>query len=190
VQQTPLTVRRWKRVEYDRLVELGAFEHEPVELLGGYLIVAEPQGPHHASSIERVDYAVRAVLPTGWIVRVQAPIALDDDSEPEPDVAVVRGRPGDSRNAHPRSPALVIEVAEASLRFDRRRKGSLYARAGLSEYWIVNLVDRVLEVYREPAPRPAAPYGWAYRSVTRLQPPAVVQITAVGVTLGVADLLP
>lgn len=190
MRQAPLTVRRWKRVEYDRLVELGAFEREPIELLGGQLIVAEPQGPYHASAIERVDYAVRAVLPPGWIVRVQAPIALDEDSEPEPDVAVVRGRPGESRDAHPSHPALVIEVADASLRFDRRRKGSLYARAGLPEYWIVNLVDRVLEVYRAPVPESGAPYGWAYRSVTRLLPPAVVEIAAIGVTLAVAELLP
>ena len=189
MKQAPLTVRRWKRVEYDRLVELGAFDREPIELLGGHLIVAEPQGPYHASSIRRVDYAVRAVLPPGWLVCVQAPIALDDESEPEPDIAVVRGHLGDYRDAHPSRPELVIEVADASLRFDRRRKGSLYARAGLPEYWIVNLVDRVLEVYREPAPEPAAPYGWAYHSVARLLPPAVVEIATIGVTLAVADLL-
>jgi Uma2 family endonuclease len=72
---------------------------------------------------------VRAAVPSGWIVRCQAPIALDDESEPEPDVAVVRGSHDDYLESHPERPALVIEVAESSLRLDRRDKGSLYARA-------------------------------------------------------------
>lgn len=191
VKQQPLTIRRWKRAEYDRLVELGTFDGEPLELIGGELIVAEPQGAYHYSGIERVDYAVRAVLPAGWTVRVQAPISLDDESEPEPDVAVVQGHPGSYREAHPTRPALVVEVAESSLTFDRRRKGSLYARAGLPEYWIVNLIHRGLEVYREPAPDSAAPYGWSYRSVVTLTPPAVVELAGVsGARVAVADLLP
>ena len=82
--QTPLTVKRWQRSEYDRLVELGAFMGEPVELIAGQLIVAEPQGSYHASALSRVDYAVRFRVPPGWFVRVQAPLSLDAESEPEP----------------------------------------------------------------------------------------------------------
>jgi Uma2 family endonuclease len=191
VKQAPLSVRRWKRVEYDRLIELGAFDREPLELIGGQLIVAEPQGAYHASSIQRVDYALRAALPQGWIVSVQSPVSLDDESEPEPDLAVVQGSPGDYRDAHPTRPTLVVEVAESSLTFDRRDKGSLYARAGLQDYWIVNLGDRVLEVYREPVPDPSAPYGWRYRSVVRLTPADVVELAGVSaVRVAVADLLP
>src|SRR6266852_6507261 len=137
--QAPLTLRRWKRIEYDRLVELGVFEGEPLELIGGQLVVPEPQYPYHASAISAADYAIRAVLPACWTVRLQAPISLDDESEPEPDVVVVQGRPTDYRHAHPARPALTIEVAESSVTFDRQHKGSLYARAGLPEYWIVNL---------------------------------------------------
>ncbi len=117
---------------------------------------------------------MRAVLPPGWLVRIQLPVSLDDESEPEPDLVVVPGRPGDYRESHPERPVLAIEVAESSLSFDREQKGSLYARAGVQDYWIVNLVDRVLEVYRDPGPDPAAIYGWRYRSVTTLLPPAVV----------------
>jgi Uma2 family endonuclease len=191
VKQAPLSVRRWKRVEYDRLIELGAFDREPLELIGGQLIVAEPQGAYHASSIQRVDYALRAALPQGWIVSVQSPVSLDDESEPEPDLAVVQGSPGDYRDAHPTRPTLVVEVAESSLTFDRRDKGSLYARAGLQDYWIVNLGDRVLEVYREPVPDPSAPYGWRYRSVVRLTPADVVELAGVSAArVAVADLLP
>jgi len=189
--QAPLTLRRWTRSEYDRLVNLGVFDREPIELLAGQLVVAEPHGAYHASSISAADYAVRAALPPGWLVRVQLPIGLDDESEPEPDLAVVPGRPGDYRAAHPERPALVVEVAESSLDFDRQHKGSLYARARIEDYWIVNLVDRVVEVYREPGADPSAIHGWRYRSVTTLAPSAVVVPLALpSARIAVADLLP
>jgi len=189
--QAPLTLRRWKRTEYERLVALGVFHGEPIELIGGQLVVAEPQYPYHASAISAADYALRAVLPPGWIVRVQAPVSLDDESEPEPDLAVVPGRPTDYREAHPARPALAVEVAASSLDFDRRQKSSLYARAGIRDYWIVNLVDRLLEVHRDPEPDPSAPYGWRYRSVTALAPPALVAPLAfTSSRIAVADLLP
>src|SRR5205085_348286 len=93
------------------------------------------------TELRRFAARIRASLPPGWIVRVQAPLALDDESAPEPDVAVVRGRHADYRSAHPTRAALIVEVAESSLTFDRVQKGSLYARAGIVDYWIVNLVD-------------------------------------------------
>src|SRR5213593_3785696 len=172
--QLPLTLRRWKRAEYEHLVDLGLFQGDPIELIAGQLVVAEPQGAYHASAVTRVDYALRAIIPEGWIVRIQAPVSLDDESEPEPDLAVVPGRPGDYRDSHPAHPALLVEVAESSLEFDRASKGSLYARAAVPDYWIVNLVDGVVEVYREPEPDASALFGWRYRSVTRLAPPATV----------------
>ena len=189
--QVPLTERRWRRDEYDRLVELGVLQGEPVELIGGQLLVAEPQGPYHASAISAVDYALRAVLPPGWMVRLQAPVWLDDESEPEPDLVVVPGQPSDYRNAHPIRPTLAVEVAETSLGFDRERKGSLYARAGILDYWVVNLVDGGLEVYRDPTPDPGAPFSWRYQSVTRLRPPATVALLGVpSCRVAVAALLP
>jgi Uma2 family endonuclease len=189
--QVPLTLRRWQRAEYERLVDLGVFQGEPIELIGGQLIVAEPQGPYHASAVTKIDYALRVVLSPGWIVGLQAPVSLDDDSEPEPDLVVVRGSPGDYRMSHPARPALAVEVAESSLEFDRERKGSLYARAGIPDYWIVNLVDRLLEVYRDPEPNPTAPYGWRYRTLMPLTPPdAVVPLAFASSQLAVTDLLP
>lgn len=172
--QPPLTVKRWKRAEYERLVDLGVFAGDPVELIGGHLIVAEPQNSPHATAVGAADDALRAALPMGFIVRAQMPISLDEDSAPEPDLAVVRGRRGDYSQEHPTRAVLVIEVADSSLHFDRREKGSLYARARIAEYWIVNLIDRVLEVYRAPEPDPTAPHGWRYRAVFRLAPPAMV----------------
>jgi Uma2 family endonuclease len=189
--QAPLTVRRWKRIEYDRLVDLGAFEDEPLELIGGQLIVAEPKGAYHSSAVTAADYALRAALPSGWLVRNQQPVSLDDESEPEPDLAVVPGRPGDYRDAHPGRPALAVEVAHSSLLFDREHKGSLYARAGIEDYWIINLIDGVLEIYRDPGPDPAAIYGWRYRSVTTLAPPALaIPLAFASTHIAVTDLLP
>ena len=188
--QAPLSVRRWTREEYDRLVALGVFDGEPLELIGGQLIVAEPQGSYHAGIVFTVADVIRAALPTGFVVRVQGPIALDDDSEPEPDVTVVSGRHEDYFTAHPQRPALVVEVAESSLRFDRRQKESLYARGGVRDYWIVNLVDRVLEVYRDPRADVSAVYGWRYGSVARLTAPAdVALLTVPNVRIAVGDLL-
>ncbi len=94
-RQAPLTLRRWTRAEYDRLVDLGVLHGEPVELIGGQLVVAEPQGSYHATAIGAVDDALRAALPPGWVVRAQMPVALDDESEPEPDLAVVPGERAD-----------------------------------------------------------------------------------------------
>ena len=137
MRQAPFTSKHWRRMEYERLVDLGVFEGEPLELIGGQLIVAEPKGSPHAAGVEMAGEALRAALPPGWVVRMQNPVALDDESVPEPDVAVVRGRHSDYRHAHPARAALIIEVAESSLAFDRKQKGSLYARAGIADYWIV-----------------------------------------------------
>ena len=184
--------RRWTRVEYDRLIDAGVFQpREPIELLGGLLVVAEPQGDAHFTAIRLADDALRAIFGPGWEVRAQGPIALDAESEPEPDVAVVPGTARDYRAGHPTHAVLVVEVAESSLRRDREDKGSLYARAGIADYWIVNLVDRVLEVFREPGQDPAAPFGWRYQSVTTVGPEGTVSpLAAHGSLIPVADLLP
>lgn len=161
-----------------------------MELIGGHLVVAEPQGSYHASRVGATSDVLRAALPPGWLVRVQMPVALDDESEPEPDLALVPGAWANYDTDHPARPALVIEVAESSLSFDREDKGSLYARGGIRDYWILNLVDRVLEVYRDPGPDAAAPYGWRYRAVERRAPGAVVSLEALpAVRIPVDDLL-
>jgi Uma2 family endonuclease len=188
----PLRTRRWTRAEYERLIEVGVFRPgEPIELLGGQLVVSEPQKSEHHTAIGLVEDALRAALPPGWLVRSQGPVELDDESEPEPDIAVA---PGDRRTysrRHPSRPVLVVEVAESSLAFDREYKGGLYARAGLEDYWIVNLVDRVVEVYRQPVADAAAPFGWRYatREVRRAESP-VEPLAVPGTRVRVSDLLP
>jgi Uma2 family endonuclease len=167
------------------------FRGDPVELIGGQLVVSEPQGSRHATAVGTADDALRAVLPRGWLVRGQMPIALDDESAPEPDLALLAGTRAHYRDAHPARPGLVVEVADASLDFDRHQEGSLYARAGVRAYWIVNLLDDVVEVYRDPGPDLSAPYGFRYRSVDTLRPPSVIAPLAIpSVAIAVLDLLP
>ncbi len=164
---------------------------EEIELIGGELMVAEPQGAPHYTAIRKTAKALEAAFGPGWEVRTEGPIGLDDESEPEPDVAVVPGAPDDYARAHPSRPALTVEVAESSLALDRQRKGSLYARAGLPDYWVLNLVDRVLEVYREPAPDSAAPFGWRYgRSEVFEASARVTPLAAPGSSIPVSQLLP
>jgi len=161
--------RRWKRIEYDKLIDRGCFEPgERLELLGGQLIVREPQGGAHALGIELVAEVLREAFGATARVRVQLPIALDEESEPEPDVSVVSGPLADADPALPSGALLIVEVSDSSLTLDRTEKASLYARAGIADYWILNLAERVLEVHREPMPGSTALYGWRYRLVHRL----------------------
>ena len=107
-----IQTKRWTRVEYERLIDLGVFgPQDRLELLGGQLVVAEPQGTDHYSAILRSTRVLQAAFGAGWLVRPQGPVALDDESEPEPDVAVVSGDIDDYRLAHAARPVLAIEVA-------------------------------------------------------------------------------
>ncbi|MEQ8456479.1 MAG: Uma2 family endonuclease [Sandaracinaceae bacterium] len=141
-------VRRLRRAEYDRLVEEGAFADERVELIRGVIIRRPPQGPTHTSPIDRLTELLVLKLSGRARVRVQGPLIAPDDSEPEPDLAVIP--PGDYDDAHPSVAWLVIEVAESSLSYDRLTKAPLYAAMGVPEYWIVNVREAAIEVHRQP----------------------------------------
>jgi len=184
--------RRWSRAEYDRLIAEGVFQpDERIELIAGELVVREPQHTPHATAIELALDALRGAFGPGWRVRVQLPVALDDESEPEPDVAVAPGNARDYLRSHPVRPVLIVEISESSLAFDRWEKGSLYARAGIADYWIVNLVDRVVEVYRDPEPDAGAAHGWRYRSAITLRMGDVVApLSAPNARIPLAELLP
>jgi Uma2 family endonuclease len=185
-------IRRWTRVEYDRLIDLGVFQPgERLELLDGWLVVREPQGTGHSAAIRRVLAVLRRTLGDAWQIDSQLPVALDDRSEPEPDVFVVTKDPNNYLDAHPSHPLLIVEIAESSYRIDHEFKASLYARAPVPEYWIVDLVHETVEVHREPAESQHARYGWRYRSVETLRPPAsVAPRLAPDRSIAVADLLP
>ena len=153
-------LRPLRRTEYDQLVELGAFIEEHVELLDGALVTTSPAGPQHASVVQRLTELLVLRLAGRASVRVQSPFAAGPVSEPEPDLAVVP--PGSYDTAHPDRAHLIVEVAKASLLRDLIDKARIYAECQVPEYWLVNLVERRLEVHRDPR-------DGAYRNVTVLQ---------------------
>ncbi|PYN99981.1 MAG: hypothetical protein DMD91_11435 [Candidatus Rokuibacteriota bacterium] len=185
-------LHRWTRHEYERLIDHGFLdEDEPIELLDGLLLVKEPQHSPHRTAVLLVAKALERAFGDGWFVQTQSPINLDDRSAPEPDVCVVRGSPRDYVEAHPRRPTLIVEVAQSGLRLARGRKAAAYARAGIADYWIVNLVDRGLEVHREPARPGPARRRWGYAVIETLGADAAISpLSAPTASIRVADLLP
>jgi Uma2 family endonuclease len=187
-----IQTRRWTRLEYEKMGEAGVFQPgERVELIDGEILEMTPQKSPHAAAVTLVGDALRVAFGAGFHIRIQLPLALDPYSEPEPDVAVVVGSPRDYQESHPTSAVLVVEVADTSLEHDRKRKGSLYARSGLNDYWVLNLLDRCLEVYRDPIQDAAAPYGWRYRIFQRFAAADVASPLALShARVRVEDLLP
>lgn len=184
---------KWTRVQYERAIEAGLFDHgSNVELIGGDITEKmSPQNSPHSAAIGALQFALGGVFEDGYWIRIQLPLALGEDSEPEPDVAVVTGSWRDYTAAQPSSALLVVEVSDNTLVFDCGAKASLYARAGIPEYWILNLQDRVLEVFRDPAVDVDQPFGYIYKSATRytvgqnLSPLAANESS-----VSVSDLLP
>ena len=157
--------RPFTRAELERMYDAGILRpDEKIELIGGELIPKElPMKSAHATAISLCEEALRQVFGKGYVVRGQLPLALSERDQPLPDVAVVAGNIRDFAHAHPTRALLVVEVSETTLRLDRHTKASLYAWAGIPEYWIVNLPEGVLEVFREPAPMAGRAYGYGYR---------------------------
>jgi Uma2 family endonuclease len=151
--------RRLTRTEYDRMIELGFFRGERLELIRGTLLRMSPIGPPHATAVSRLNRLLVTRLSDRAEVRIQQPIVAADDSEPEPDVAVVPL--GDYSREHPHGALLVIEVADSSLSHDRKTKAELYAESNVREYWVVDLTGRTFEVFTEPS-------GNRYASVRRV----------------------
>jgi Uma2 family endonuclease len=148
----PIPVHRFTVAQYHRMIATGVLaENDRVELLEGWIVDKMPQNPAHAGTISIVLAKLQAKLPKGWIVRVQSPLTLEE-SEPEPDLAVVRGPEARYLTAHPtpEDVAIVIEVSDSTVEHDRIVKGRTYARARLSVYWIVNLVEQHVEIYTQP----------------------------------------
>jgi Uma2 family endonuclease len=141
-------LRPIKRVEYERMAEAGLFADERIELLDGFLVAMTPIGPPHCSVVDRLTHQFVVALHERAYVRVQGPFAASDDSEPEPDLAVYPLR--SYTREHPSQALLVIEVADSSLSIDRKIKAPLYARAGVPEYWIVDVEGQAIEVHTSP----------------------------------------
>ena len=124
-------------------------------------------------------------------MRVQVPLTISEITEPMPDIAVVAGKTRDFKDAHPKSAALVIEIAESSVDHDRNVKAGLYAQAEVQDYWILNLIERRLEVYRHPIADTKSKTGYSYaEKLIFSEGDSVSPIAKADVTIAVADLLP
>jgi Uma2 family endonuclease len=178
---------RWTRQRYDQAIEAGVFTTaDNVELLDGEVVDKMSQNELHAVATTLTSDTLRLAFASGFHIRTQLPLALSLSSEPEPDALVVRGDARSYLAEHPTpgAVALFVEVADSSLSDDRIRKAALYAEAEILEYWIVNLVDRVLEVHRDPA-------GGVYRTKTTSgEGETVAPLARPEATIAVADLLP
>lgn len=177
IASDPLVTKRGiTRAQWDALVEAGLLDDQHVELIEGMVVEVSPQGGRHAGLIFRLGGLLSRALPERWGVRVQSPLAVSDTSEPEPDLAVVR----DTGMVHPTTAALVVEVAVSSQRTDLAHKPSLYAAAGVEQYWVVDLRAEVVVVHTEPD-------DGGYATVRRL--PLDTSLSVLGVAVDLAALL-
>jgi Uma2 family endonuclease len=180
---------RWTVAEFHRFGDLGAFRGKRVKLIRGVLLEQDMMNPPHAIAGEKTEEALRVAFGPGWRVRVQKPLALSLDTDPEPDIAVVRGSP--AALVHPTTADLVVEIADTSLDADITEMAELDATAGIAEYWVLDLDGRRLLVFRDPVPLPAGLGATAYRTHLTFGPTDSVSPLAVPTaTVRVADLLP
>ncbi len=180
-----LPEKKWSIEEYDQLVEQGFFDGQRLELIYGRIVQMSPQLSKHMRSTELVNRYCRRSFGENYWVRIQGPLKLSDDSEPEPDIAVVELNPVKKAD-HPRNALLVVEVSDSTLRKDRKTKKKLYASNGIQEYWIVNLVDRILEVHRDPDTA-----AGNYRYNEKFLPGTfIAPLAASGAPIDVAEIIP
>jgi len=184
--------RRLTVAEYQQLIDHDILtDEDEVELLEGYIVLKMPRSPPHDYSVDELQKFFFRTIPDRWTVMGQTVVSLPD-SRPEPDLSVARGPRSQYRNQHP-SPAelaLVVEVADSSLACDRTDKGRIYARESIPVYWIVNVVDRQIEVYTDPTGPVSVPvYRRRQDYAAGSSVPVVLDGTTVG-TLAVDDVLP
>lgn len=183
---------RWTVDEFQRAYDLGVFGFDAkLELIEGEIVEKMSQKEPHAWSIQAVTEALRLVFPQGHSVRVQLPLVFTPHNKPEPDLAVVVGSFNDYKRHHPTTAVLVVEISDSTLLTDQTTKAAVYARAGIPDYWIVNIPGRMLEVYHDPAAMPGQPLGHHYRSITRYGEDGIVSpLAAPESAVSVANLLP
>ena len=142
---------QWDRQTYERMVDVGLFPpHSHAELINGDIIEISPQGTRHYTVLSLLESALRESFSRQFTIRNQGPFIVSDSSEPEPDLAVVAGTARDYLHEHPKHALLLVEIADTTLHYDRMTKAALYAGCGVPEYWVVNLPENCIEVFRAP----------------------------------------
>ena len=183
---------RYTVKEYDRIFDMGLFRGRRVELVEGRIILMAPQYEPHVAGVSLAARAVENAFGAGYWVRRQSPIRLGERSKPEPDVAVVTGSEEDYIDTGtPTNPLLVVEVSDATLRLDRDRKAAVYAKHRVADYWILNLIDRHLEVHRAPIADPTHRFKFRYSSIVVLRlGEFVIPIAAPSARIEIARMMP
>jgi Uma2 family endonuclease len=180
-------IRQLTSAEYYGMMESGIIrEGERVELISGQIFTMAAKGTRHTVSTTRLLKELWRLIEERAIVRCQDPISLPNNSEPEPDLVIARLRSDDYVNSHPAPEdiILVIEVADSTIKFDRETKAPLYAAAGIGEYWIIDLIDDRLEIYRQPE-------GNLYTSIEIVTPPRSINLPQFSeIALKIDDLFP
>ena len=186
---SPPSPIRWPKSLYHQMAESGWFRDKRVQLIEGEIVEMAPMGTPHWVVGNNTYRALLPVFPLDrFTITVQYPIDLGPGSEPEPDVAVMKGQPSDYANALPTADSilLVIEVSDSSLAFDRGRKATMYATGGIAEYWIIDISNRTVEIYRDPIMAEGR-----YRDVTiHGAGSTVTPLTAQGASVRVSALIP
>ena len=186
----PPMPKRWTLAQFHQLGDAGYFEGMRAKLIHGVIIEEGPMNPPHAVAGEKTEEVMRSVFGSGWRMRIEKPLVLGSDTDPMPDLAVVAGRPTVA-GGHPTSAALVIEIADTSLDYDTTTKAELYATAGIADYWVVDVDNRQLLVFRDPAPLPAGLGATAYQTrLTFAETDTVSPLALPTAAVRVADLLP
>jgi Uma2 family endonuclease len=190
VPATPPRNLLWTVDQFHYLGDLGMFEGRRAMLIDGVIVEEGSMNPPHRIALELASEAVRAAFGAGWRVCVQMPLVLGQLTDPEPDIAVVAGTPRRT-TTHPTTAALVVEVADSSLRFDTTVKLATYAAGSIADYWVLDVNSRQLLVFRDPRADPTAAQGHTYLTQRTLGPAdAIDPLAAPGRTVSVADLLP
>ena len=194
----------WNRDDYYRLSDLGFFNGKRVELIEGEIFVKYKytefdEGEYEMSAMSSLHFsgvnvaaeAMRGIFKKKYFVSVQCPVEMGDNSEPEPDISIIEGKARDYKNAIPKTAALIVEISDSSLLYDRGKKMSLYARANIQDYWIVNLKDERLEVYRRPIEDKTAFYGFSYGEIRIFtETDEVSPLVMPDAKIKISDLLP
>ncbi len=183
-------VKTWTVTEFHQMGELGWFQGRRAMLIRGVILEGDAMNPPHAIAATKTEDLIREYFGRGWHVRVQKPLVFGQTTDPEPDVAVVVGRPGDYI-AHPTTADLIVEISDTSLRYDTTEKMSLYAAARIREYWVLDVNGRQLLVHREPVADAAAIFGFRYASIQTFGPTdSVSSLAQPSAMIRVAEMLP
>lgn len=180
---------RWTREQYYRMAELGFFQGKRVELIKGEIIEMSPMKSAHATAVRLIVGILREIFAKGFVVDSQLPMSLGRVDEPEPDVCVVKGAVRDFSGSHPKTAELIVEVSNTTLHYDRTKKASLYAENKIADYWILNLKNRCLEIYRQP--KKDKKLGFVYTEIKIVtEDDIVAPLAAPKAKIKIADLLP